>query len=144
MFAGKMFAVNFTCGNLFLRIAGESQKLQPGKILCHTRYVADSLNPRYRQYMEFFLKIYCRSRVTGPPVCMQTTSLENQKKRDNEIFPWLIFVCVFQSLFFLGKCCSYSSWQKELKQSYCLSHDSVIIRSMGSWSSCILKKIKRD
>ena len=28
-----------------------------------------------------------RSRVTSPPVCMQATSLENQKKRNNEIFP---------------------------------------------------------
>ena len=34
-----MFAVTYICGNLFLRIAGKtekSQKLEPAKILCHT------------------------------------------------------------------------------------------------------------
>ena len=30
------FAVIFICGNLFLRIAGKSQKLEPAKISCHT------------------------------------------------------------------------------------------------------------
>ena len=35
-FAGKMFAVFFICGNLFLRIAEKSQKLEPAKLSCHT------------------------------------------------------------------------------------------------------------
>lgn len=61
------------------------------------------------------MELFLRSRVTAPPVCMHFTSLENQIKRDNKVFPWLIFVCVFQSLF-LGKGSSYSSWQKESQQ----------------------------
>ena len=38
-FCGKIFAVIFICGNLFLRIAGKSQKsqkLEPAKISCFT------------------------------------------------------------------------------------------------------------
>ena len=36
----KMFAVIFICGNLFLRIAGKSQKLELAKISRHTAYPA--------------------------------------------------------------------------------------------------------
>ena len=37
MFAGKMFAVIFICGNLFLQEKFQkSQKLEPAKILCNT------------------------------------------------------------------------------------------------------------
>ena len=37
MFAGKMFAVIFICGNLFLlEKLQKSQKLEPAKILCNT------------------------------------------------------------------------------------------------------------
>ena len=35
-FCGKIFAVIFICGYLFLRIGGKSQKLEPAKISCHT------------------------------------------------------------------------------------------------------------
>ena len=35
-FSEKMFAVNFICGSLFLRIAGKIAKSEPLQILCHT------------------------------------------------------------------------------------------------------------
>ena len=46
-FAGKMFAVIFIGGNLFLRIAGKTakiaKKLKPAKNLCHTVRALGSL-----------------------------------------------------------------------------------------------------
>ena len=40
IFAGKMFAVNFVCGNLFLQIAGKIAKIRTRKTLMqHGRYL---------------------------------------------------------------------------------------------------------
>ena len=145
MFAGKMSAVNF-----FLREFIFADRWKIAKITTSKNFVPHGtsqtvlirdIDNTWSFFKKSIVGLVWQVRLSA---CKLRTSLENQKKRDNEIFPWLIFVFVFQSLFFLGKGCSYSSWQKELKQSYCLSHDSVIIRSMGSWSSCILKKIERD
>ena len=36
IFAGKILAVSFICGNLFLRIAGKITKIRTRKISCHT------------------------------------------------------------------------------------------------------------
>ena len=145
MFAGKMFAVNFILREFIFADRWKIAKITTSKNFVphgtsQTVLIRD-IDNTWSFFKKSIVGLVWQVRLSA---CKLRTRLENQKKRDNEIFPWLIFVFVFQSLFFLGKGCSYSSWQKELKQSYCLPHDSVIIRSMGSWSSCILKKIKRD
>ena len=125
MFAGKMFAVNF-----FLREFIFADRWKIAKITTSKNFVPHGtsqtvlirdIDNTWSFFKKSIVGLVWQVRLSA---CKLRTSLENQKKRDNEIFPWLIFVCVFQSLFFLGKCCSYSSWQKELKQSYCVSRFS--------------------
>ena len=49
-----MFAVNFFFAGIYFCGSLENRKNYNQQKFCATRYVADRLNPRYRQYMEFF------------------------------------------------------------------------------------------
>ena len=56
IFAGKMLAVVFISGNLFLRIAEKVQELEPAKSSCHTVHFVRSFKGH-----KYFCWIFCET-----------------------------------------------------------------------------------